>query len=62
MTQKMWGGRLGAPPSELLRRLNDSFAYDRELFEEDVEGSIAWVQALVDAVTFGLLAKGETVL
>jgi len=44
----MWGGRFGAPPSELLRRLNDSFSFDRELFEEDVEGSIAWVQALVD--------------
>ena len=45
----MWGGRFGAPPAELLRRLNDSFSFDRELFEEDIEGSIAWVQALVDA-------------
>ncbi len=45
----MWGGRFGAPPSELLRRLNDSFSFDRELFDEDIEGSIAWVQALLDA-------------
>ena len=52
----MWGGRFGAPPSELLRRLNDSFSFDRELFEEDVEGSIAWVQALVDA---GALTNDE---
>ena len=32
-------------PSELLRALNDSFAFDRELFAEDVEGSIAWATA-----------------
>ena len=46
---KLWGGRFEAEPSELLRRLNDSFAFDRELFAEDVAGSIAWVGALVAA-------------
>ncbi len=42
----MWGGRFSAPASELLRRFNDSFEFDRELFAEDVEGSLAWVGAL----------------
>ena len=46
MTATLWGGRFHAPPSELLRRLNDSFAFDRELFEHDVRGSIAWAEAL----------------
>ena len=42
----MWGGRFSEGPSALLRALNDSFAFDRELFAEDVEGSIAWAQEL----------------
>ena len=56
MTHKLWGGRFEAEPSQLLRRFNDSFAFDRELFEEDVEGSIAWAQALVRA---GVLTQNE---
>src|SRR5258706_15732075 len=52
----MWGGRFAAPPSALLRALNDSFAYDRELFAEDVEGSIAWARALARA---GVLTPEE---
>ena len=42
----MWGGRFSEGPSALLRALNDSFAFDRELFAEDVEGSIAWAEEL----------------
>jgi argininosuccinate lyase len=52
----MWGGRFAAPPSALLRALNDSFAFDRELFAEDVEGSIAWARALARA---GVLTPEE---
>lgn len=56
MTKKLWGGRFESEPSQLLRRLNDSFAFDRELFEEDVEGSIAWAKALARA---GALTQDE---
>jgi argininosuccinate lyase len=49
LTQKLWGGRFEGEPSPLLRRLNDSFAFDRELFDDDVEGSMAWARALCDA-------------
>src|SRR5438105_6770546 len=52
----MWGGRFAAPPSALLRALNDSFAFDRELFAEDVAGSIAWAHALARA---GVLTDAE---
>jgi argininosuccinate lyase/amino-acid N-acetyltransferase len=45
----MWGGRFDAAPSQLLKALNDSFAFDQELFADDVQGSIAWAQALADA-------------
>jgi argininosuccinate lyase len=56
VTGSMWGGRFSEGPSALLRALNDSFAFDRELFAEDVEGSIAWAQALGDA---GVLTSEE---
>jgi argininosuccinate lyase len=49
MTHKLWGGRFAEEPSALLRVLNDSFGFDRELFAEDVEGSIAWARALAAA-------------
>jgi argininosuccinate lyase len=52
----MWGGRFSEGPSALLRALNDSFAFDRELFAEDVEGSIAWAHAIGDA---GVLTSDE---
>ena len=44
----MWGGRFAAEPAKLLRELNDSFAFDRELFAEDVQGSIAWARAIAE--------------
>lgn len=56
MTQKLWGGRFEGEPSPLLRRLNDSFAFDRELFDDDVEGSIAWARALSEV---GVLNEDE---
>ena len=52
----MWGGRFSEGPSALLRALNDSFAFDRELFAEDVEGSIAWANELARA---GVLSSEE---
>jgi argininosuccinate lyase len=56
LTQKLWGGRFEGEPSPLLRRLNDSFAFDRELFDDDVEGSIAWARALSEV---GVLNDAE---
>ena len=52
----MWGGRFTEGPSALLRALNDSFSFDRELFAEDVQGSIAWAKELGHA---GVLSTEE---
>jgi argininosuccinate lyase len=52
----MWGGRFSEGPSALLRALNDSFAFDRELLAEDVEGSIAWAKEIAHA---GVLTAEE---
>ncbi|MBK5258591.1 MAG: argininosuccinate lyase [Thermoanaerobaculia bacterium] len=56
MTNQLWGGRFEAAASELLRRFNDSFSFDQQLLAEDVEGSIAWADALERA---GVLSKDE---
>ena len=56
MTANLWGGRFEEAASELLRRFNDSFSFDRELFAADVEGSIAWAKALERA---GVLSAAE---
>jgi argininosuccinate lyase/amino-acid N-acetyltransferase len=53
----MWGGRFSEGPSDLLRALNDSFGFDRELFTEDIDGSIAWAKELGLA---GVLTREET--
>jgi len=42
----LWGGRFEEPVSAALRQWNDSLSFDRELFDDDVEGSIRWAQAL----------------
>ena len=52
----MWGGRFEGEASTLLRQFNDSFSFDRELFAEDITGSIAWAQALASA---GALTQEE---
>ena len=55
-TTPMWGGRFSEETSPLMKRFNDSFAFDHELLAEDVEGSIAWVAALRGA---GVLDESE---
>jgi argininosuccinate lyase/amino-acid N-acetyltransferase len=52
----LWSGRFREPPSETLRRFNDSFVFDAELLAEDVRGSQAWARALGRA---GVLRKRE---
>ncbi len=42
----LWGGRFTHPPSAMLRRLNDSFAFDRRLLPEEIAASRAWARAL----------------
>src|SRR5262249_11605253 len=47
--RRLWGGDFAAPPSALLTRFNDSFAFDRTLLDEDIEGSLAGTAALARA-------------
>lgn len=45
----LWGGRFTEPTDDDLRVLNDSIAYDKRLYRQDIAGSIAYARALSDA-------------
>ncbi|MCI0709984.1 MAG: argininosuccinate lyase [Chloroflexi bacterium] len=53
---KLWGGRFSDSPDGQMRALNDSIGFDRALYSVDIQGSIAYAQALVEA---GLLSEEE---
>ncbi len=45
----LWGGRFSEPSDDQLRQLNDSIAFDRALYLEDIEGSLVYARALAAA-------------
>ena len=54
--EKMWSGRFSASASSLLDAFNASIMYDRKLYREDIEGSIAHATMLTKQ---GILNAGE---
>src|SRR5262245_34817017 len=55
-SHRLWGGRYEGGPAASLEDLNRSLPVDQRLWREDIEGSRAWVQALVRA---GVLTREE---
>jgi len=53
---KMWSGRFSASASSLLDEFNASIMYDRKLYREDIEGSIAHATMLTKQ---GILTQEE---
>jgi len=45
----LWGGRFEFEPDEAMRRLNDSLPFDKRMYKQDVQGSIAYTYALHEA-------------
>jgi argininosuccinate lyase len=45
----LWSGRFDTAPDASIFDFNASFRFDRQLFEDDVTGSLAWADALRDA-------------
>lgn len=41
MANRMWGGRFGFEPDEILEKINASIDFDRKLYAEDIAGSKA---------------------
>lgn len=46
MSNKMWGGRFGAPPSAIMEEINASIGFDQKLAAQDIAGSKAHVAML----------------
>ncbi|HLL28235.1 MAG TPA: argininosuccinate lyase [Xanthobacteraceae bacterium] len=46
MTKRMWGGRFGEKPDEILEAINASIDFDRALYAQDIAGSKAHVSML----------------
>ncbi|GAB4266740.1 MAG: argininosuccinate lyase [Candidatus Promineifilaceae bacterium] len=57
---KLWGGRFAKKTDDLVRRFNDSLPFDIRMVNEDITGSTAWANALVEA---GVLTpeEGQTI-
>jgi len=52
----LWSGRFAGDPDAGLVEFGASFGFDRRLFEDDVEGSIAWAEGLERA---GVLTRAD---
>ena len=55
---KMWSGRFSASASSLLDQFNASIMYDRKLYREDIEGSLAHAAMLTKQ---GILTSEELI-
>ena len=45
-SSKMWGGRFEKGPSKLMKRINESISFDKRLYKQDIEASIAHTRML----------------
>jgi argininosuccinate lyase len=52
----LWSGRFAGSPDARLVEFGASFKFDRRLFDDDVTGSVAWAEALLNA---GVLSPGD---
>ena len=52
----LWSGRFAGSPDAALFEFGASFKFDRRLFDDDVAGSIAWSEALLQA---GVLSAAD---
>lgn len=45
----LWGGRFQSGSSDIFKSFNDSLPFDHELVFQDIQGSIGWSQAIMQA-------------
>ncbi|NNC53127.1 MAG: argininosuccinate lyase, partial [Erythrobacter sp.] len=45
-SNSMWGGRFAEGPSAIMREINASIPFDKALWREDIDGSLAHVAML----------------
>jgi argininosuccinate lyase len=55
----LWGARFAQTPHEALDSINRSIDVDRRLYEEDIQGSVAYASALRAAGVITVQEEGE---
>ncbi|MBU6140189.1 MAG: argininosuccinate lyase [Proteobacteria bacterium] len=56
-SNKMWGGRFDAKPSDLMQEINQSITFDKKLYSQDIQGSKAHAKMLAKV---GVITKSES--
>lgn len=56
MKKKAWSGRFNLAMDEMVEDFNSSVHFDKRLYKQDIQGSIAWAKALLKA---GMLKQVE---
>jgi len=56
MSNRMWGGRFGGGPDDIMEEINASIGFDQRLFAQDIRGSMAHCAMLADNA---IISKGD---
>ena len=56
MTNKMWGGRFAAGPSEIMQEINASIGFDQRFYAQDIAGSKAHAAMLAQC---GIISRAD---
>jgi hypothetical protein len=56
MTNRMWGGRFGQGPAEIMEEINASIGFDQRLYAQDIAGSKAHAGMLAER---GIISPGR---
>jgi hypothetical protein len=56
MTNRMWGGRFGQGPAEIMEEINASIGFDQRLYAQDIAGSKAHAAMLAER---GIISKED---
>ena len=56
MSNRMWGGRFGGGPDDIMEEINASIGFDQRLFAQDIRGSLAHADMLVAQ---GIISKDD---
>ncbi len=55
-SNQMWGGRFASGPAAVMEAINASIGFDRKLFAQDIEGSLAHAAMLAEQ---GIISAGD---
>lgn len=56
MSNRMWGGRFGGKPDDIMEEINASIGFDQRLASQDIAGSRAHCTMLMDQ---GILTQSD---